>query len=203
MNDYALSFRGSRSESPESITTIGSMDSGLAAFAAPRNDDGLVLQDLRQELLRPVAAGLAEKVVLQRILDVGALEPTHLSVLQGLQYIKDRYGSQIRTHYPETIELEIEIMDQERSTFPTEGIEVTVPQFMKEIVAELTHLARRSHDVSQRSGVSVRMSSANYENLISNATRRALRLGERNAVILLNQNLLQRLPLGSLVECDQ
>lgn len=96
--------------------------------------------------------------------------------------LKDRYGSQIRTHYPETIELEIEIMDQERSTFPTEGIEVTVPPFMKEIVAELTHLARRSQDVSQRSGVSVRMSSANYENLISNATRRALRLGERNAV---------------------
>jgi magnesium chelatase subunit I len=96
--------------------------------------------------------------------------------------LKDRYGSQIRTHYPETIELEIEIMDQERSTFPTEGIEIFVPQFMKEIVAELTHLARRSPDVSQRSGVSVRMSSANYENLISNATRRALRLGERNAV---------------------
>jgi len=96
--------------------------------------------------------------------------------------LKDRYGSQIRTHYPETIELEIEIMDQERSTFSTEGIEVMVPQFMKEIVAELTHLARRSPDVSQRSGVSVRMSSANYENLISNATRRALRLGERNAV---------------------
>lgn len=96
--------------------------------------------------------------------------------------LKDRYGSQIRTHYPETIELEIEIMDQERSTFPTEGIEVSVPDFMKEIVAELTHLARRSQDVSQRSGVSVRMSSANYENLISNSTRRALRLGERNAV---------------------
>ncbi len=95
--------------------------------------------------------------------------------------LKDRYGSQIRTHYPETIELEIEIMDQERAIFPTEGVEVTVPEFMKEIVAELTHMARRSHDVSQRSGVSVRMSSANYENLISNATRRALRLGERNA----------------------
>jgi magnesium chelatase subunit I len=96
--------------------------------------------------------------------------------------LKDRYGSQIRTHYPETIELEIEIMDQERSTFLTEGVETVVPPFMKEIVAELTHLARRSPDVSQRSGVSVRMSSANYENLISNATRRALRLGERNAV---------------------
>jgi magnesium chelatase subunit I len=93
--------------------------------------------------------------------------------------LKDRYGSQIRTHYPETIELEIEIMDQERAVFATDGIEVTVPAFMKEIIAELTHLARRSHDVSQRSGVSVRMSVANYENVVSNAIRRAIRLGER------------------------
>jgi magnesium chelatase subunit I len=52
---------------------------------------------------------------------------------------------------------------------------------MKEIVAELTHVARRSHDVSQRSGVSVRMSVANYENLVSNALRRSIRLGEKQA----------------------
>jgi magnesium chelatase subunit I len=95
--------------------------------------------------------------------------------------LKDRYGSQIRTHYPETIDLEIDIMDQERTVFPTDGVEITMPEFMKEIIAELTHVARRSHDVSQRSGVSVRMSVANYENLISNATRRAIRLGEANA----------------------
>src|SRR4051794_5619378 len=95
--------------------------------------------------------------------------------------LKDRYGSQIRTHYPETTEIEIEIMEQERAIYPTDGIEVTVPAFMKEIIAELTHLARRSHDVSQRSGVSVRMSVANYENIVSNATRRAVRLGERQA----------------------
>ena len=94
--------------------------------------------------------------------------------------LKDRYGSQIRTHYPETVELEIEIMDQERAVYDTDGIEVAVPAFMKEIVAEVTHLARRSHDVSQRSGVSVRMSVANYENIVSNATRRAIRLGERH-----------------------
>jgi magnesium chelatase subunit I len=93
--------------------------------------------------------------------------------------LKDRYGSQIRTHYPETTDLEMEIMDQERAVFETDGVQVVVPEFMKEIVAELTHLARRSHDVSQRSGVSVRMSVANYENLISNATRRAIRLGEK------------------------
>ena len=95
--------------------------------------------------------------------------------------LKDRYGSQIRTHYPETVDLEVEIMDQERTVFETAGIEMSVPPFMKEIIAEVTHAARRSQDVSQRSGVSVRMSVANYENLVSNATRRAIRLGERQA----------------------
>ena len=95
--------------------------------------------------------------------------------------LKDRYGSQIRTHYPETVGLEIEIMEQERSVFATDGIDMVVPEFMKEIVAELTHQARHSHDVSQRSGVSVRMSVANYENIIANAYRRAIRLNERQA----------------------
>ncbi|MFL5761233.1 MAG: magnesium chelatase [Thermomicrobiales bacterium] len=96
--------------------------------------------------------------------------------------LKDRYGSQIRTHYPESIDLEVEIMEQERTHFATKGIEVTVPDFMTEIIAEVTHHARRSHDVSQRSGVSVRMSVANYENLVSNSTRRSIRLGEKQAV---------------------
>jgi magnesium chelatase subunit I len=93
--------------------------------------------------------------------------------------LKDRYGSQIRTHYPETTDLEMEIMEQERTVFDTDGVNVTVPVFMREIVAELTHHARRSHDVSQRSGVSVRMSVANYENLVSNAVRRSIRIGEK------------------------
>jgi magnesium chelatase subunit I len=95
--------------------------------------------------------------------------------------LKDRYGSQIRTHYPESVELEVEIMDQERTQYETEGVTVTVPDFMKDIVAELTHQARQSHDVSQRSGVSVRMSVANYENLVSNSIRRSIRLGEKQA----------------------
>ena len=95
--------------------------------------------------------------------------------------LKDRYGSQIRTHYPETIDLEIDIVEQESTHFTTEDVSVVVPRFMKEIVAEITHAARRSPDVAQRSGVSVRMSVANYENLVSNATRRAIRLGEKQS----------------------
>ena len=96
--------------------------------------------------------------------------------------LKDRFGSQIRTHYPRTIEDEIAIMEQERTVFPTEGYDLRVPTFMKEIVAEITHLARRSPDISQRSGVSVRVSICNYENLIANAFKRALRLRERVVV---------------------
>jgi magnesium chelatase subunit I len=93
--------------------------------------------------------------------------------------LKDRVGSEIRTHYPLSIDHEIKIMEAESSRFETDGLEVTSPQFMKEIIAEITHQARRSNDISQRSGVSVRVSVANYENVVSNASRRALRLKER------------------------
>ncbi|MCL6648623.1 MAG: AAA family ATPase [Chloroflexi bacterium] len=93
--------------------------------------------------------------------------------------LKDRFGSQIRTHYPRTLEHEIDIMEAERQTFPAEGYEVIVPQYMKEIIAEFTHLARKSPDINQRSGVSARVSISNYENLLSSAFRRSVKLGER------------------------
>ncbi len=93
--------------------------------------------------------------------------------------LKDRYGSQIRTHYPETIELEVEIMGQEAARFTDDSLTVTTPLFMQELIAEITHQARQSSDISQRSGVSVRMSIANYESVVANATRRAIRLDER------------------------
>jgi magnesium chelatase subunit I len=94
--------------------------------------------------------------------------------------LKDRVGSEIRTHYPYAIDHEIQIMESESNHFATDGLEVVVPDFMKEVVAEVTHLARRSNDISQRSGVSVRVSVANYENVLSNASRRSLRLHERH-----------------------
>ncbi|HEY2598823.1 MAG TPA: magnesium chelatase [Candidatus Dormibacteraeota bacterium] len=95
--------------------------------------------------------------------------------------LKDRFGSQVRTHYPLTTGEEMQIMEAERNPIP-EDFELIFPTFMKEIVAELTHLARRSPHISQSSGVSVRMSIANFENLASNAVRRAARLGESLAV---------------------
>ena len=92
--------------------------------------------------------------------------------------LKDRFGSQIRTHYPRRVEDEIAIMEAERSAYADAGVETRSPQFMKELVAEVTHLARRSPEISQRSGVSVRVTICNYENLLSSALKRAIRLGE-------------------------
>src|ERR1051326_3720185 len=96
--------------------------------------------------------------------------------------LKDRFGSQIRTHYPRTVEHEITIMETERAAFPQDGVRVSCPDYMKQIVAEVTHLARQSPDISQRSGVSVRVSIANYENLLSSGLKRAIRLGENEGV---------------------
>ena len=92
--------------------------------------------------------------------------------------LKDRYGAQIRTHYPETLDAEIAIMEQEAAQLDMTGYRAEVPPYMREIVAEVTHHARRSPDVNQRSGVSVRASVSDYEALLANAFRRALRLGE-------------------------
>jgi magnesium chelatase subunit I len=96
--------------------------------------------------------------------------------------LKDRYGAQVRTHYPATVEDEISIVEMERHQFDGDGFETYVPQYMKEIIAELTHLARKSSDINQRSGVSVRVSIANYETMLSNAIRRTVTLGEKLAV---------------------
>jgi len=92
--------------------------------------------------------------------------------------IKDRFGSEIRTHYPKSIEHELGIMQQESRPLAFPGLQIDMPAYMKEVIAELTQLARKSPDISQRSGVSVRVSICNYENLTANAVRRALRLGE-------------------------
>jgi len=97
--------------------------------------------------------------------------------------LKDRYGAQIRTHYPKQIDIEIDIMDAEHSPLlMSDGYRITVPQFMKEIIAETTSMAREHADINQRSGVSVRMSIANYESMIGNALRRTILLREDEVV---------------------
>ena len=96
--------------------------------------------------------------------------------------LKDRYAAQIRTHYPPTRELELAVVRQEARLPAVDGIAIHVPAFLAELIAELTLQARQSADVNQSSGVSVRMSIANYETLVANAVRRALRGGEPEAV---------------------
>jgi len=108
--------------------------------------------------------------------------------------LKDRYAAQIRTHYPETRALELAVVRQEALEPAAPGVTVHVPAFMDDIIAEVTLQARSSPDVNQTSGVSVRMSIANHETLVANAVRRALRLGESEAVPRISD-------LASLVTC--
>jgi len=96
--------------------------------------------------------------------------------------LKDRFGAQIRTHYPLDVEIEMGVIAQEAVVPAAEGRSVSVPEFMTEIVAEVSQQARRSPHINQRSGVSVRLSIANFETMIANSLRRALRSGEDEVV---------------------
>ena len=98
--------------------------------------------------------------------------------------LKDRFGSQIRTHYPLEVATEVEIMHQEAVPLDAGdvGIRVDVPEYLSDVVATFSHLARASNQVNQRSGVSVRLSVSNYEALAANALRRGLRGGESQVV---------------------
>jgi len=96
--------------------------------------------------------------------------------------LKDRFGAQIRTHYPLDVDVEMDVIELEARPVEPANIPVRVPEFMTEVVAEVSQQARRSPHINQRSGVSVRLSIANYETLVANATRRALRNGEGEVV---------------------
>lgn len=101
--------------------------------------------------------------------------------------LKDRIGSVVRTHYPETAAEGIQIAQQNAWTERRDGqsgsgVDVEVPRFMSEVVEEVVRLARSSPHVSQASGVSVRTSIANLETLISNAERRGILTGEKRVV---------------------
>jgi magnesium chelatase subunit I len=101
--------------------------------------------------------------------------------------LKDRIGSVIRTHYPETIDEGITVTQQNAwLNRDAEGsgsdVNVEVPRFMSEIVEEVVRLARSSPHVSQASGVSVRTSIANAETVVSNAERRGIVTGEKRVV---------------------
>jgi magnesium chelatase subunit I len=95
--------------------------------------------------------------------------------------LKDRIGSEIRTHYPATVEEGISITGQEAWT-RRDGLELHVPKYVSEVVERIAFLARDDKKIDKRSGVSQRLPISVLENVISNAERRALRNGEKTIV---------------------
>ena len=96
--------------------------------------------------------------------------------------LKDRFGARIRTHYPQDLETELTIVAQEARQFDSSPVRLHFPEYMSEIVARVSQLARRNPRVSQHSGVSVRLSVTNQETLAAAAIRRALLEGDTEAV---------------------
>jgi magnesium chelatase subunit I len=97
--------------------------------------------------------------------------------------LKDRIGSEIKTHYPATLEHGVAITQQEAWLRRDSGANVQVPQFIKEVVEAIAFRARADQRVDRRSGVSQRLPISCLENAVSNAERRSILLGEKDAVV--------------------
>jgi len=95
--------------------------------------------------------------------------------------LKDRIGAEIRTHYPEELEIGVGITRQE-AWVAREGTKVEVPDFLEEVVERVAFIARGDKRGDQRSGVSQRMPITVMETVVSNAERRALQHGEQLTV---------------------
>ncbi len=91
--------------------------------------------------------------------------------------LKDRIDSQILTHYPRTLDDAMRITEQE-AHIARKGKEVRIPGFFREIIEQIAFEARKSEFVDQKSGVSARLTIAAMENLVSNAERRAILVGD-------------------------
>jgi magnesium chelatase subunit I len=100
--------------------------------------------------------------------------------------LKDRFGSEVRTHYPLHLDEEVAVMRQESGVLGRDADRdlppVVIPAFMSEVLAAFTRALRGAPEVNQRSGVSVRFSTGNYRTLAASAIRRAVRTGEDTAV---------------------
>ncbi len=96
--------------------------------------------------------------------------------------LKDRIGSEIRTHYPTTLEHGIAITSQEAWSDRAGSLHLTIPEFIRELIETIAFEAREEKKIDRRSGVSQRMPITCLENVISNAERRALVKGEKTAV---------------------
>jgi magnesium chelatase subunit I len=178
----------------------------------PRSNRGLFLMNELPDLAERIQVGLLNVLEERDVQIRGFLVRLPLDIMliatanpedytnrgRIITPLKDRFGAQIRTHYPSDTDRELEIVLQE-SDLPDAGelsLTVEVPEFMGRIVAELSQLARQSPHLNQHSGVSVRLSITNYETMVANSVRRALRLGETEAVPRVSD-------LGALVSSTQ
>ncbi len=96
--------------------------------------------------------------------------------------LKDRIGSEIRTHYPMTVPQGMAITGQEAWTSRRSPVQIEVPLYLHEVVEHVAFLAREDKRIDKRSGVSQRLPITVLENVISNAERRALKTKEADAV---------------------
>jgi magnesium chelatase subunit I len=96
--------------------------------------------------------------------------------------LKDRIGSEIRTHFPATLDQGIAITEQEAWMARPSPVDMRIPGFIKQVVEQLAFLAREDKRVDKRSGVSQRLPISVLENAVSNAERRALRAKDEIAV---------------------
>ncbi len=96
--------------------------------------------------------------------------------------LKDRIGSEIRTHYPLSMAQGMAITKQEAWTARRSPVQMEVPPFVHEVVEQIAFLAREDKRVDKRSGVSQRLPISVLENVVSNAERRSLRTKETEAV---------------------
>lgn len=100
--------------------------------------------------------------------------------------LKDRIGSQILTHYPESIKIARTITEQEAKLDANQSDMVYVPSLAKDLLEQIGFEARESEYIDHKSGVSARMSITAFENLLSTAERRALQNGEDKTSVRLS-----------------
>lgn len=100
--------------------------------------------------------------------------------------LKDRIGSQILTHYPETIKIARTITEQEAKLDGVQSDMVHVPSLARDLLEQISFEARESEYIDNKSGVSARLSITALENLLSTAERRALKSGEDKTTLRLS-----------------
>jgi magnesium chelatase subunit I len=92
--------------------------------------------------------------------------------------LKDRIGSEIKTHYPASLDHGVAITEQEAWMHRNSGRGIVIPQFVKQVVEAIAFKARADQRIDKRSGVSQRLPISCIENVVSNAERRAILAGE-------------------------